>query len=363
MGGASGYIISFSDEDPFSLTLRWCRNLPLKCLSSRTRTSCSDQLADSVIRCGYPVRSRKALLEEEISAQHCCICRAVIVRESPARWWHSRWVCVTLGEIPHWRCAQRGWMLALRVFQSCLFVLAVSFLFRRRLHPSRPPVFFLPGICEKKQRAEDLSGWWQASTRRLNACVPRRLRRGREHSPVLFTQHDQRPSAVSDMNSFDASDVEIDDSLFFWRLRTRRCFFWRTRSALLWLTPPSYRHPLHVTPDSEWKNWGAHPHHDKGCQWARAQMVSAEEPSRSRLDECFFTGRYQAPPPTLVPLLPRSSYVLTILWHIPHSSRIRPSASAVLTSVDSTEEKGYEHLPLLDESVDAHLCLRTAIGY
>ncbi len=254
-------------------------------------------------------------------------------------------------------------MLALRVFQSCLFVLAVSFLFRRRLHPSRPPVFFLPGICEKKQRAEDLSGWWQASTRRLNACVPRRLRRGREHSPVLFTQHDQRPSAVSDMNSFDASDVEIDDSLFFWRLRTRRCFFWRTWSALLWLTPPSYRHPLHVTPDSEWKNWGAHPHHDKGCQWARAQMVSAEEPSRSRLDECFFTGRYQAPPPTLVPLLPRSSYVLTILWHAPHSSRIRPSASAVLTSVDGTEEKGYEHLPLLDESVDAHLCLRTAIGY
>ncbi len=38
----------------------------------------------------------------------------------------------------------------------------------------------------------------------------------------------------------------------------------------------------------------------------------------------FLTGCYQSPPPTLVPLLPRSSYELTILWHAPHSSRIRP---------------------------------------
>ncbi len=68
-------------------------------------------------------------------------------------------------------------------------------------------------------------------------------------------------------------------------------------------------------------------------------MVSAEEPSRSRLDECFLMGRYQSPPPTLGPLLPWSSYELTILWHTPHSSRIRPSASVALTSVDGAEEK------------------------
>ncbi len=41
-------------------------------------------------------------------------------------------------------------MLALRVFQSCLSTLAVNFLFRERLRPSRPHVFLLPGICEKK---------------------------------------------------------------------------------------------------------------------------------------------------------------------------------------------------------------------
>ncbi len=52
-----------------------------------------------------------------------------------------------------------------------------------------------------------------------------------------------------------------------------------------------------------------------------ARMVSAEEPSRSRLDECFLTG-LSSPPPTIVPLLSRSSYELTILWHAPHLSRM-----------------------------------------
>ncbi len=47
----------------------------------------------------------------------------------------------------------------------------------------------------------------------------------------------------------------------------------------------------------------------------------------------------------------------------PYSSRIRSSASAALTSVDDAEEKGYEHLPPLDESVAAHLCPPTAIGW
>ncbi len=48
------------------------------------------------------------------------------MEESPARWWQSHWVCVTLGEIPHWRCAQRGWLLALWAFQSCLSALLLS---------------------------------------------------------------------------------------------------------------------------------------------------------------------------------------------------------------------------------------------
>ncbi len=106
-------------------------------------------------------------------------------------------------------------MLALQVFQSCLSVLVDSFIFRERLRPSRPPVSFLQGSVRKKKWAEDLSSRWQASSSRLNACVPRRHCRGREYSPVLFTQHDQRPSAVSDIILFGASDGEIDDSLFY----------------------------------------------------------------------------------------------------------------------------------------------------
>jgi len=117
----------------------------------------------------------------------------------------------------------------------------------KKATPPLAPSHFLPprNLWEKNSRAEDLSGRWQESSGRLNARVPRRHRRGREHSPVLFTQHDQRPSAVRNMISFGASDGEIDDSLFFWWLRMRSCY------RALWLTPPSYRHPLHVTPDSE----------------------------------------------------------------------------------------------------------------
>ncbi len=38
----------------------------------------------------------------------------------------------------------------------------------------------------------------------------------REHSPVLFTQHNQRPSAAaSDMILFGVSDNELDDSPLF----------------------------------------------------------------------------------------------------------------------------------------------------
>ncbi len=39
------------------------------------------------------------------------------------------------------------------------------------------------------------------------------------------------------------------------------------------------------------------------------------------------------------------------------------SSSSALTSVDDAEEKGYDNLPPLDESVAAHLCLPTAIGW
>ncbi len=76
-------------------------------------------------------------------------------------------------------------------------------------------------------------------------------------------------------------------------------------------------------------------------------MVSAEEPSRSRLDECFLKGRYKAPRQRSSPFFPKVHTSLRYCGTPP----IHPSASVAFTSVDGAEEKGYEHLPPLDGSV------------
>ncbi len=118
---------------------------------------------------------------------------------------------------------------------------------------------------------------WQASSRRLIA--PRASPSPqREYLPVLFTQHDQRHSAAaSDMISFDSSDNQM------WRLQT-----WKSYWAL-WLTPPSCRHLLHGTPDSErmkgtcllwmslWSHISAHPRLSDGRR-GRVIRPSRAEP-------------------------------------------------------------------------------------
>ncbi len=88
-----------------------------------------------------------------------------------------------------------------------------------------------------------------------------------------------------------------------------------------------------------------------------------EEPSRSRLDEWFLPGRQQAPHQCSSPFFPEVPDELTKSWRTPYSSHICPFASSALTSVDGAEEKRYEHLPPLDESVAAHLCPLMAIGW
>ncbi len=97
-----------------------------------------------------------------------------------------------------------------------------------------------------------------------------------------------------------------------------------------------------------------------GLEWS-----PPEEPSRSRLDECFLPGRHQALRQRSSPFFPEVHDELTKLRCAPYSSRIRPSALVALTSVDRAEEKGYEHLPPLNESMAAHLyhSSATAIGW
>ncbi len=95
-----------------------------------------------------------------------------------------------------------------------------------------------------------------------------------------------------------------------------------------------------------------------GLEWS-----PPEEPSRSRLDEWFLPGRHQAPQQRPSPFFPEVHDELTRSWRSPYSVRLRTSASSALTTIDGAEEKGYERMPQLDESVAAHLCPPTAIGW
>ncbi len=95
-----------------------------------------------------------------------------------------------------------------------------------------------------------------------------------------------------------------------------------------------------------------------GLEWS-----PPEEPSRSHLDEWFLPGRRQAPQQRPSPFFPEVHDELTRSWRSPYSARLRTSASSALTTVDGAEEKGYERMPQLDESVAAHLCPPTAIGW
>ncbi len=95
-----------------------------------------------------------------------------------------------------------------------------------------------------------------------------------------------------------------------------------------------------------------------GLEWS-----PPEEPSHSRLDEWFLPGRRQAPQQRPSPFFPEVHDELTRSWHSPYSARLRTSASSALTTIDGAEEKGYERMPQLDESMAAHLCPPTAISW
>ncbi len=63
-------------------------------------------------------------------------------------------VCVMLGEIPRWRCAQWDWLLSLR-----LSMLPDSFLFRKRLRPSHFLFSSSQGPVRNKQLGRGFQAW------------------------------------------------------------------------------------------------------------------------------------------------------------------------------------------------------------
>ncbi len=261
MGRASGYI-----SGCFAAASRFAIETP----QQLDWTSCSDPAyplppsGDDLMEPHKRVNFRMALLQ--MPCRHCKTCRSPLHADDS----HAEHVSC-LGK------SQRGWLLSLREFQCHLSVVADSFLFRERHRP---------GTCEERNSsAEDSSGWWQASPRWLNSRMPRHHRREsiRQSSSLSLISV---PPWLWATWSCSVGVTARWMAAFPWRLRSRS--YWA-----LWLTPPFYNHLLHATPDS-----GAHPYHDKGCQWAQARVVSAWGTISQQAGWVVSPGAPSSPPPT-----------------------------------------------------------------
>ncbi|ROJ42279.1 hypothetical protein DPX16_1720 [Anabarilius grahami] len=179
----------------------------------------------------------------------------------------------------------------------------------------------------------------------------------REQSPVLFSRPEQRPSAdASDFVSFGGSDDELpDDSVSLAASDPEHWVAESDEPAPLPLLEP-IDHSAGM--DAELFRVLSKAVEELDLEWA-----PLEEPSRSRLDEWFLPGRRQAPRQRSAPFFPEVHKELAKSWRAPYSARLHTSHRSALTSVDGSEEKGYEHLPPLDEAVAAHLCPPAAVGW
>ncbi len=279
-----------------------------------------------------------------------------LVQGRPARRWRSQRVCFLPGEIPCGCRARWFWLLSLREHQSRLSAHAHRFLFRERSRPSRPPVFFLSGTCEEKTAGQRFSapGWKRAHAGSDPACL-------------VFTTQRFLPSFLSNLTSvppqawaiwsrLGGSDDELaDDSMSLVASDAEELWGSVTDPAPSGLPAPS---AAKAGMDAELFRVLSKAVEELGLEWS-----PPEEPSRSRLDEWFLLGRRQAPQQRPSPFFPEVHDELMRSWHSPYSARLRTSTSSALTTVDGAEEKGYERMPQLDESVAAHLCPPTAIGW
>ncbi len=133
----------------------------------------------------------------------------------------------------------------------------------------------------------------------------------REHSPVLFTQHDQRPSeAASNMISFGMSDNKLDDSLSLAASDTEELSGSVADPALL---PSSASRNARLRADEELIRIMTKAVNELELEWS-----PPEEPSRSRLDEWFLQGRHQTLRQRSSPFFPEVHDELTESWHAPY---------------------------------------------
>ncbi len=311
----------------------------MKLLSSRIKTSCSAQLADSVIPCSHLASIHRASKRANFKERRCCKCRAVIVRRAGLP---CTRMTLTLSVYHAWENP------TLMLCSAGLIALCESF----SLAFLHSMIAFFSKSCEgpvrKKQQGR---GFEQPVTSELaSAQCPHVSLSQREQSPVLFTQLDQRPSAAaSDIISFVGSDNELDiDSLSLAASDAEELSGSVAEPALL---PASASCSARLKADNELIRVMSKAVNELGLEWSLP-----EEPSRSRLDECFFLGHHQDLHQRLFPFFPEVHNELTKSWRAPYSSRIRPSTSAALTSVDLTLRATKATAQAIGRSMSASLC-------
>ncbi|KAL0168644.1 hypothetical protein M9458_036866, partial [Cirrhinus mrigala] len=151
----------------------------------------------------------------------------------------------------------------------------------------------------------------------------------RGDSCVLFSHPDQHPSAAaSDLVSFCGNECNaMDDSMSLAASDTEEL------SGLSHDPAPMDAELFRVL--------------SKAVEELDLEWSPPEEPTHGQLDEWFNEPHYSS-----LTSMTRSTRPL-----------LRNSSSSALSSVDGAEGKGYGKLPPLDESVVAHLCPPTAIGW
>ncbi len=227
---------------------------------------------------------------------------------------YCRWrlrVCFMLGRRPRWSCIHGDVMSSLQGYESRLFALVDRFLLRKRLRPSRPPAFFLPGACEEKaagQRNSPLSDEWAHTS--WAPCAS--LSPNREVTPILFFHPDQRPSAAaSDLVSFGGSECDVmDDSMSLAASDAEEMSGSSHDPAPLPSEEPS---ATSTGMDAELFHVLSKAVEELGLEWS-----PPEEPTRSRLDEWFLPGCCQAPQQ-------RASPFFTRPWRAPTRPAYVPS--------------------------------------
>ncbi|KAI2660631.1 ORF V: Enzymatic polyprotein [Labeo rohita] len=358
-GGVNGYISGrfaignqISSPSATILRLRERSLLAVTSTCKRSDSAADSPPADAGCNASSPAAIRRFSRAKRAN-RRCFKCRAVFVV-------HARPPCmlptITVSASPAWGFPMRRQHSKRRIvpiaggYESLLSALTDSVLFRTRLRPRALPFPSSQEPVKKKQRGR---GSQRSELGELTSAQPPRASPSpqREGSPVLFTRPDLCPSAAaSDMVSFGGSEDDMLDSMSLAASDAEEL-----SGSINDPAPPAIRRHQR----SQVQNWHgrrALPRSDQSCGRAGIGVVSSGgAPTQP--------PRRVAPRQRASPFLPEVHEELTRSWRAPYSARLRASSSSALTSVDGAEDKGYEKLPPLDESVAAHLCPPTAIGW